>query len=371
MEQANQRSPGGGMGGISSGPLRLALSIIMGIALFFVFRWSFLFMRDSEASKFTIALVALAIGIFGIWAMFIVLNDLVSHLPERLAETLRPFVFVGPALLLLTLYVVYPSINTIYISFYGPRSENFVGLENFIFIFTDPKMLITLRNNLLWLILVAGVAVPMGLLIAVMSDRLTRGESLVKSTIFLPMAISAAGAGVIWKFIYSFQPASRPQIGLLNAVVVWFGGDPVGWLITKPWNNIFLIIVMIWGITGFAMVVISAAIKGVPGELLEAARIDGAGEIRIFFNIIIPSIQGTLVTITTTILIMVLKVFDIVFVMTSGQFDTQVIASRMYDEMFRFRNFGRGSALAVLLLVAVVPVIIGNIRDVRRKREVG
>jgi alpha-glucoside transport system permease protein len=229
-------------------------------------------------------------------------------------------------------------------------------------------MLITLRNNVFWLLGVAGVSVSLGLVIAVMVDRI-RLESVAKSIIFLPMAISAVGASVIWKFIYNYKAPGSPQNGLLNAIWVALGNDPVGWLIERPWNNFFLIIIMIWLLTGFAMVVLSAAVKSVPVELLEAARLDGATEIRIFFGVIVPYIQGTIITITTTIIIMVLKVFDIVFVMTNGQFETQVIANRMYSEMFTFRNFGRGSAIAVLLLVAVLPVMISNIRNLHKAKN--
>jgi alpha-glucoside transport system permease protein len=210
--------------------------------------------------------------------------------------------------------------------------------------------------------------VGIGLVISVMVDRV-RWESVAKSIIFLPMAISAVGASVIWKFVYSFQPLPRPQIGLLNAILVALGGEPQGWLILMPWNNFFLMIIMVWLLTGFAMVVLSSAIKGVPSELLEAARIDGANEIMIFFRVIIPYIRGTIITITTTVIIMVLKVFDIVFVMTSGQFETQVVANRMFQEMFTFRNAGRASALAIILLIAVTPVMIYNVRNMRAGRS--
>ena len=229
-------------------------------------------------------------------------------------------------------------------------------------------MLTVLRNNIWWLIVVTSFVVGLGLVISVMVDRV-RWEATAKSIIFLPMAISAVGASVIWKFIYSFQPASRPQIGLLNAVVVALGGDPQGWLILQPWNNFFLMFIMIWILTGFAMVVLSSAIKGVPAELLEAACIDGSTEIQTFFRIIIPSIRGTLITITTTVIIMVLKVFDIVFVMTSGQFNTQVIANRMFQEMFTYRNAGRASALAMILLIAIIPVMVYNVRSMRSGRR--
>jgi alpha-glucoside transport system permease protein len=359
-----------------AGPLRIAVSFAIPVIAFLALRWAFVFMRDSEANKIWIALVALVVGIFGVWALYLITDSLVSLLPERMRERIRPYVFVGPAIVILTAYLVYPTFNTLYLSFRDSKGEAWANtnsplglpLDNYLFIFTDPAILITLRNNLLWLVLVTGVVVSLGLVIAVMVDRI-KLESLAKSIIFLPMAISAVGASVIWKFVYNFKPEGQPQTGLLNAIWTSLGNPPVGWFIERPWNNIFLIIIMIWLLTGFAMVVLSAAVKGVPAELLEAARIDGANEIRIFFSIIVPAIRGTIITITTTIVIMVLKVFDIVFVMTNGQFETQVIANRMYSEMFTFRDFGRGSALAVLLLLAVIPVMWSNIRGLREARN--
>ena len=212
--------------------------------------------------------------------------------------------------------------------------------------------------------------------------------SIVKSLIFMPMAISSVGASVIWRFVYYYQPAGREQIGLLNAIVTGLGGEPVAWItkreatiplltnllaplgvdVTFPLNTFLLIIIMIWMQTGFAMVVISAAVKGVPSELLEAARIDGAREVQVFFKIILPSIRPTILTVVTTIVILVLKVFDVVFVMTSGQFDTQVIANEMYLQMFKWRDFGMGSALAVILFIAVIPIIVNNIRSWQKER---
>jgi alpha-glucoside transport system permease protein len=359
-----------------AGPLRVAVSFAIPVIAFFALRWSFIFMRDSEANKILIALVALVVGIFGVWALYLITDWLVSMLPIHIRERIRPYVFVGPAIVILTAYLVYPTFNTLYLSFRDSRGETWANtnspfglpLDNYLFIVSDPAILITLRNNVLWLVLVTGVVVSLGLVIAVLVDRI-KLESLAKSLIFLPMAISAVGASVIWKFVYNFKPEGQPQTGLLNAIWVALGNPPVGWFIERPWNNIFLIIIMIWLLTGFAMVVLSAAVKGVPAELLEAARIDGASEVRIFFSIIIPAIRGTIITITTTIVIMVLKVFDIVFVMTNGQFETQVIANRMYSEMFTFRDFGRGSALAVLLLLAVIPVMWSNIRGLREARN--
>ena len=348
---------------------RIIISLIVPVLGFLALRWSFTYMRDADANKILVAIVALVVGVGAVWALYLFTDYIVSLLPEGIRETIRPFVFVGPALVILTVYLVYPLVETLYRSFFDARSENFVGLENYAFALTNPEMTIAFRNNVLWLIVVTSFVVGLGLIVAVMVDRIGRWEPIAKAFIFLPMAISAVGASVIWKFVYSFQPIQRPQIGLLNAILTSLGGDPQGWLILKPWNNLFLIFIMIWILTGFAMVVLSAAVKGVPAELLEASRIDGASEVRIFFSVIIPTIRGTLITITITVLIMVLKVFDIVFVMTSGQHDTEVIANRMFREMFTFRNFGRGSALAVFLLLAVIPVIIYNIRDFEATRR--
>jgi alpha-glucoside transport system permease protein len=343
-----------------SGTLRIIVSLVIPLLAFVVLAWSVTYMTNADAPKAIRAVVALVIGVGGIWVLYIAFDNLVSFLPLRMREGVRPFVFVGPALVIISVYLVYPALDTIIRSFKDARSVNFIGLDNYKFIFTDPNMLIVLRNNLLWLVLVTSFAVGLGLVIAVMVDRI-RWESAVKSIIFLPMAISAVGASVIWKFIYTFRPAGRPQIGLLNAIWVALGGDPQGWLI--------LIIIYIWILVGFAMVVISAAVKGVPNEQLEAARIDGATEIQTFFKVIIPNIRGTLLTVTTTILIMVLKVFDIVYVMTSGHFNTQVIANSMFVQMFTFRQFGRASALAVILLIGVIPVMIYNVRSLREGRS--
>ncbi|HKK65459.1 MAG TPA: sugar ABC transporter permease [Clostridia bacterium] len=351
-------------------PTRIAVSLIVPVVTFLVLRWSFIFMRDSEASKFLIGIVALTIGVGGVWVLFAATNNLVSMLPTRMRDMLRPFVFVGPAVAVLLFYIVFPALRTIYLSFLNRTSTEFVGLRNYEFVFTDPQMLIILRNTLFWVLIVPFVAVAMGLLIAVMTDRLKPGwEKIVKSLIFLPMAISFVGASVIWRFVYYYQPAGYEQIGLLNAIVTAFGGEPVAWLIIRPWNNFFLLFIMIWLQTGFAMVIQSAAVKGVPSSLLEAARIDGANEIRIFFNVIIPYIKGTILTVMTTILFMVLKIFDIVYVMTSGNYDTGIVASRMYKEAFIYRNFGRGSALAVFLFIVVIPFMIRNITQMRENRR--
>ncbi|MBI2844960.1 MAG: sugar ABC transporter permease [Chloroflexi bacterium] len=285
----------------------------------------------------------------------------------KLGSRWLPWLFIGPALFLVGGYLVYPTLNTIYLSFFevpfGPRPEVFVWLENYEYAFTNNQMLIAFRNNLLWLVLFTLLTVSLGLILAVLLDRV-RYEALAKSIIFLPMAISFVGAGVIWKFVYAFRPAGQPQIGLLNALLGLSSPQfqPEAWLIDKGTNNFALIAVGVWIWTGFCLVILSAAYKGIPRELLEAARVDGANEWQVFRKIIIPAMSSTIAVVATTMVINVLKIFDIVYVMTSGDFDTEVIANRMYKEMFLLRDFGQASAIAVILLLAIVPVMLVNIR---------
>ncbi|MBE9175474.1 sugar ABC transporter permease [Synechocystis salina LEGE 06155] len=276
--------------------------------------------------------------------------------------------YVTPALLFLSAYLVLPTLETIYLSFFDGRSKNFVGLKNYVFAFTDYSMLVAFRNNLLWLVLVTGISVSLGLIIAVLVDKV-RYEAIAKSIIFLPMAISFVGASVIWKFVYAYRPAGAEQIGLLNAIVTSFGFAPVGWLVERSVNNFALIAIMIWLYTGFCMVILSAAVKGIPTDVIEAARIDGANSWQIFWRITIPMIRSTLLVVSTTMVILVLKVFDIVFVMTGGNQGTEVIASLMIKEMFNYRNFGRGSTIAVILLLLIVPVMITNIRRFKAQEK--
>ncbi len=317
---------------------------------------------NSNVSLILGALLAIAIGSGGVIAIFYGLNILVEKLfPQETRRKILPWIYVGPSILLLGAYLVLPTIRTIYLSFFNQNSTEFVGLQNYIFAFTAPDMLIAFRNNLLWLVLVTGVSVGLGLIIAVLVDRV-KYEPLAKSLIFLPMAISFVGASVIWRFIYAYRPVGSEQIGLLNAIVTSLGFEPVGWLVNRGINNFALIVIMIWLQTGFCMVLLSSAVKGVPKDVIEAARVDGAGEVQIFRRIIVPMIMPTVTVVSTTVIVLVLKVFDIVFVMTGGNLQTDVIASRMVREMFNFRNFGRGSAIAVILLVAVIPVMVANIR---------
>lgn len=275
--------------------------------------------------------------------------------------------FVGPTLLFIGFYLLYPSLTTIYLSLFDRRSDHFVGLSNYLEVFTSSAMLTAFRNNLLWLVVFTVGTVGLGLAMAVLTDRV-RYEKVAKSIVFLPMAISFVGAGVIWKFMYAYQPAGVPQIGLANQIMVSLGSEPVGWLIQRPWiNNLALIVVGIWIWTGFAMVMLSAAYKAIPRELLEAARVDGASEWQVFWRISLPVIQSTVAVVTTTMVINVLKVFDIVYVMTNGSFGTEVMANRMYKEMFEYQNFGRASAIAVILFMAIVPVMWINVRRFRQQ----
>jgi alpha-glucoside transport system permease protein len=317
------------------------------------------------AGKLIQALIAIALGVVGIWALFIVVNSLVEHLPARATAALRPFVFVLPAIAVVSLYLVFPAVGTIIQSFTEvPEGEGL--FFNYAQAFSDPKLQLALRNNAIWLILAPAGALFIGLSFAALVDRIKR-EALAKIFIFLPLCISGAGAAVIWRFVYEWRPPGTPQIGVLNAIVTSLGGEPIPWLQQIPTNTLALIVVMIWLQAGFAMVILSAAIKGVPTEMIEAARIDGAGELAIFTRVVMPSIRGSMITVFTTIAIAVLKVFDIVYVTTNGNFDTDVIANRMFNEMFRFRNFGFATALSVILFLAVVPIMVINVRNLRRQ----
>ncbi len=313
-------------------------------------------------------ILAITLGCGGVIGLFYLANYGINALPKPWSSRFLPWVYIAPAMVMLAAYLILPSIQTIYLSFFDARSQNFVGLKNYIFAFTDSGMLLAFRNNILWLVLVTGISVSLGLIIAVLVDRV-RYEAIAKSLIFLPMAISFVGASVIWKFIYAYKPAGAEQIGLLNFIMVGLGFEPVGWLVERSVNNFALITIMIWLYTGFCMVILSAAVKGIPQDVIEAARMDGANSWQIFWRITIPMIRSSILVVSTTVVILVLKVFDIVFVMTGGNQGTEVIASRMIKELFNFRNFGRGSAIAVILLLLIIPVIVGNIRRFRAEER--
>ena len=346
-----------------------ALAIFVGA--YFILQIAFDFLRDEDANRFLIAIVAIVIGVAGVFALFWAMNQVVDWLPRRLRETVRPYVFIGPALVLLSVFLIYPVINTIVLSFKDSRGQEFVGFDNYEFVFSDESMLRSIRNTALWIVVVPAVAVTIGLVFATLADRLRRGEAVAKSLIFMPMAISFVGAAVTFRLIYSFRPEGfGTNIGLLNGVWGAFGGEPVPWLSEKPWNNFLLMAIMIWIQTGFAMVVLSAAIKAIPVELIEAARIDGASELQVFFKITVPSILPTIVVVTTYMIINALKVFDIVFVMGSPEANqTEVVAERMINWFFIANNDGRGAAIAVVLFLAVIPVMIWNVRQFREQEQ--
>ena len=237
-----------------------------------------------------------------------------------------------------------------------------MGLENYKYVFTSQTMLRAFKNNLLWLVLFTAGTVGLGLLFAILVDRV-KYERIAKSIIFMPMAISFVGAGVVWKFIYAYKPSGAEQIGLLNQIMVVLGFEPKGWLLESPINNLALIVVGLWIWTGYCMVILSAAYKGIPKELMEAGQVDGANDWQVFRHIIIPEMRPALTMVTTTMLVNVLKIFDIIHVMTNGNYGTEVIANRMFKEMFQFANTGRASAIAVVLFVMIIPIMYANIRQ--------
>jgi alpha-glucoside transport system permease protein len=269
---------------------------------------------------------------------------------------------------LLIVGLVVPTIQTFFQAFMNSRGTAFIGLDNFVWIFTQPQGIRTVLNTIVWVLIAPTVSTIAGLAYAYFIDK-TRGEKYYKILVFLPMAISFVGASIIWRFMYTARPSDQNQIGFLNQIIVWFGGEPISFLAVEPWNTVFLIVVLIWVQTGFAMVVLSAAIKGVPAEQLEAAELDGTNAWQRFINVIVPGIRSSLIVVLTTISIASLKVFDIVRTMTAGANDTSVIANEMYTQ-FRSFEAGRSAAFAVVLFVLVLPIVVYNARQLQKQREV-
>ena len=317
------------------------------------------------------ALLAIVSGVLGSLLLYYVLNRVVEWLPKKWEERLKPYVFVGPAVVLVGFFLIYPAVRTIIFSFANSDSTKFIGLKNFTYLLGSSDFVSgALLNTLLWMIVVPAITVVFGLAVAVLADRLQpRAEKLTKSIIFLPMAISMVGASAIWKFVYESTPSGTPQIGLLNAILAKFGFGPVAWLqISQAHaNSLLLMVIMIWAQVGFSMVLLSAAVKGVPEDTIEAGRIDGASEKRIFINIVVPQIWPTVITVFITVLIGVMKIFDIVYVMTDGNFNTDVIGLRFYTELFTNGNNGFAAAIVVMLMIAIVPVMIYQVRHFRRQ----
>ena len=320
------------------------------------------------------ALLTVVIGVFGCVLYYFLSNlALDAVFPARGADAgrninranaIRPWLFLFPALALLGLYLLYPVYQSVVFSFYDARGETFVGFDNWIWLFNDEKFAESMVNNALWLIFVPAMSTFFGLIAAALTDRIRWGN-FAKSLSFMPMAISFIGASVIWKFVYDYRGADQEQIGLLNAMVVAFGGEPAAWITVPFWNNFFLMIILVWIQTGFAMVILSAALRGIPEETIEAAILDGASPLQIFWKIKVPQIWGTIAVVWTTITILVLKVFDIVLAMTNGQWSSQVLANLMFDWMFRGADFGRASVVALVIMLLVTPIMVWNIRNAR------
>ncbi|MGQ7846772.1 carbohydrate ABC transporter permease [Granulosicoccus sp. 3-233] len=288
------------------------------------------------------------------------------------ANMIRPWLFLMPALLALGIYLAYPVVETLRLSLTerlpGGKSQ-FVGLDNYQQMFAEPKFWEAMGNNMMWLLVVPALSTVFGLLAAQLSDRVRWGN-LAKSLIFMPMAISFVGAAVIWKLVYDARPVGQDQIGVLNALYMFFGGtEPKNWLTMIGPNNYLLMIVLVWIQTGFAMVILSAALRGIPEETVEAAIVDGANPFQVFFKIKVPQIMGTIVVVWTTITIVVLKVFDIVFAMTNGQWETQVLANYMYDKLFRANDWGVGSASAMIIMLLVSPILVWNVYNARKEMK--
>ena len=295
----------------------------------------------------------------------------VARLSERQRGRVRPWLWVAPAVALLTVFLVYPTIDTLRISFYDRAAQAFVGLDNYVYVFTNSTTLSALRNNVLWVVFLTLGTVGGGLIVAVLADRV-RYETAIKAIVFIPAAISFVAAGVIWKFMYDYRPPGAPQTGTANALLTTLvpGTDPVCWVCNAATANWALIFVGVWMWIGFCTVILSAGLKGINPELLEAARVDGANEWHVFRRIIFPLLVPTIVVVGTTMVIFALKAFDIVYVMTAGNFDTDVVASQMYREFYVNHNFGRAAAIAIVLLAAIVPVMLFNINRFRQQEAV-
>jgi alpha-glucoside transport system permease protein len=319
-------------------------------------------------SKIIISLITVVVGVSAALALYWLLNKIAELLPGRSEHRIKPFLYILPAYLAITLYLIYPAIQTVIDSFRDQASVEFVGTENYTELLSTPAFRDTIFNTFLWILIVPAGCVVMGLAVAVLADRLkTTSENLVKTIIFLPMAVSLVGASLVWNFIYEFRPAGQPQVGLLNAFIGVFGADPVAWLEKSDFhlNSLLLMLVLLWSQVGFSMVLLSAAVKGVPTDTLEAARIDGASERQTFFQVVVPQIKGTIITVYVTVTIGTMKIFDIVYTMTNGRFNTNVIGNEFWNQLNTFFNNGRAAAIVVMLMVAVIPIMIYQVRHFR------
>ena len=317
-----------------------------------------------------ITAVVVIVGVPAVLTGYVALAEwFVEKLPFKLRPKVRPWLWISPAFLFLGVFLMYPAIDTIYLSFFSSSGKTFVGLSNFEYFFTAPNTLTALRNNAYWLIGLSGFTVILGLVFAVLFDRV-KYESSAKAVLFMPMAISFTAASVIWKLMYDYQPAGAAQTGTLNEILSIFGLQPVAWTVNPAINNPALIWVGIWMWTGFALIILSAGLKGIPNEIIEAARVDGGNEWQIFRSVIVPMMSTTIVVVATTMVINALKVFDIIYVMTGGFFHTQVLAVQMYIEMFTNFAFGHAAAVATILLLTIIPFMLINIRRFQEQEKI-
>lgn len=294
----------------------------------------------------------------------LLVEKIVGRLRPSVGVRLRPWLWILPAVAFVATFLVYPAIATVIRSMFDRSGRNFIGIQNFAWYFGTPENIVAVRNNVLWAVLLPLLVVGVGLLVAVFADRV-RYEVVVRSVIFLPMAISAVAAGVIWRLMYDIDP----DVGTLNAVVTATGADPYAFLSTEPWNNLYLIIVGMWMMTGLAVVVIASGLKGIPVELMEAGRLDGANEFRVFRHVVYPLLRPTVAVVATTVLIFALKTFDVVYVMTNGNFGTEVMANQMYKELFSYAQQGRAATVATILFIVTIPIMILNVRRFRQQEE--
>lgn len=320
------------------------------------------------ALKAVTALLTVVAGIGCAIIAFWLLNKIAELLRGRWEDRVKPYLYILPAFAAIVLYLIYPAVLTVINSFKDNFSRQFVGFKNYDALLNDDNFRQTLFNTLLWILIVPAVTVILGLVVAVLADRLQpSAEKATKTVIFLPMAISMIGAATIWRFVYYAAPAGTPQIGLQNALIGAFGADPVQWLQKQSFhiNSLLLMVILVWLQVGFAMVLLSAAVKSVPVDTLEAARIDGANEKQIFWRVVLPQIKGTVITVFITVTIGVMKIFDIVYVNTNGNFNTNVLGNEFYNQISTFINYGKASAIVVILMVAVIPIMWYQVRHFR------
>jgi alpha-glucoside transport system permease protein len=357
-------------------PREVGVDFINNIGLWIAYYWSqlsdWLLNANTPGHKFALMFVAILLFVVVMGAILLAVDR-----PKNVPGWVVTLGFLGPTVLFIGFGLVYPALRTTYTSFFNRNGQEFIGLDNYLRAFTQSEFQIVLRNTALWVILVPVVATLLGLIYAVLVDR-TRFERFAKTLMFLPMSISLVGASIIWRFMYEYRALlldaegnpRNNQTGLLNQILVWFGLEPQQFLLNTPWNTFWLIIVFIWIQAGFAMTILSAAIKAIPDDIIEAARLDGLHGLGMFRNITVPSIRPALVVVVTTIAMATLKVFDIVRTMTGGNFGTSVVANEFYEQSFRRSDAGMGAALAVILFILVIPIVVYNVRQLRLSEEI-